>query len=620
MSRIDLHVHSRHSKSAGDWLLTTLRVRESYSEPRQIYDLARRRGMDFVTLTDHDTIDGALEIAHLPGVFISEEITTWIPESGAKLHVIALNINEAVHRDIQPLRRNVYELVEYLRQHRIVHFIAHPFLRMSERLAIDDVEKMILLFNLFEVKNGGKLLQPDSLLEQILDALTPETLWRLSDKHRIEAYGPHPWQKGHVAGSDDHGGILIGSPHTVCPYSASVEALLQHIERRESRAFGHGGSQLTVAHSILAVAYHHVREQGIGRTSQGAALTLNLLGQVFNTLDAERSLSMAARFALFLNSHVSLSNWIDPKKPLLRTIAADWLSLLRQHKQLQSWLRGHIDFTHDQHEQLFQWHNKLFSRSAAQIIDRANHPASPSPSSWQDHLSAVAVLIPLALPYIIAMKTEVRDRPLMRQAKAAFLHDSSSPKHLLALTSRSADRLADAASLCHFLQEEIGQCSQIEIWGADEMPAIYPFTYNFMPVNRYKPAGHNGKGVPIPSLVDFSRRLVDTDADVLYVHSLDVMGVLGILAGYWLHLPVICRYPYEGLRLLLHPGHDHNKNRFLQYALAFLLNLCETVRVTSSAAAAHARLLGVADAKLVLLPAKQPTSPPWSASVGAVLE
>lgn len=35
------------------------------------------RGMDFVTITDHDTIDGALEIAHLPGAFVSEEMTAW---------------------------------------------------------------------------------------------------------------------------------------------------------------------------------------------------------------------------------------------------------------------------------------------------------------------------------------------------------------------------------------------------------------------------------------------------------------------------------------------------------------------------------------------------------------
>ena len=52
---------------------------ESYSEPRAVYEAARRRGMDLVTLTDHDTIEGGLEIADLPGTFLSEEVTCALP-------------------------------------------------------------------------------------------------------------------------------------------------------------------------------------------------------------------------------------------------------------------------------------------------------------------------------------------------------------------------------------------------------------------------------------------------------------------------------------------------------------------------------------------------------------
>ena len=33
--------------------------RESYSPPEAVYHTLRRRGMDLVTLTDHDSIDGA---------------------------------------------------------------------------------------------------------------------------------------------------------------------------------------------------------------------------------------------------------------------------------------------------------------------------------------------------------------------------------------------------------------------------------------------------------------------------------------------------------------------------------------------------------------------------------
>ena len=38
-----------------------LKSRDCYSAPEDVYRVAKARGMDLVTLTDHDTIDGCLE-------------------------------------------------------------------------------------------------------------------------------------------------------------------------------------------------------------------------------------------------------------------------------------------------------------------------------------------------------------------------------------------------------------------------------------------------------------------------------------------------------------------------------------------------------------------------------
>ncbi|MBN2705915.1 MAG: hypothetical protein JXR89_05695, partial [Deltaproteobacteria bacterium] len=59
-----------------------------------------RRGPT-VTITDHNTIDGALEIAHLAGVIIGCEFTSRFPDRGAKIHVVALGVNEAQFREGQ---------------------------------------------------------------------------------------------------------------------------------------------------------------------------------------------------------------------------------------------------------------------------------------------------------------------------------------------------------------------------------------------------------------------------------------------------------------------------------------------------------------------------------------
>src|SRR5947199_65447 len=53
-ARADLHVHSKHSSQPSEWILRRFRAPESYTEPLEIYRLCRERGMDFVTISDHD--------------------------------------------------------------------------------------------------------------------------------------------------------------------------------------------------------------------------------------------------------------------------------------------------------------------------------------------------------------------------------------------------------------------------------------------------------------------------------------------------------------------------------------------------------------------------------------
>ena len=41
--------------------------------------------MDFVTISDHNTLEGALRIAHLENTFLSVEVTTRFPEDSTYL-------------------------------------------------------------------------------------------------------------------------------------------------------------------------------------------------------------------------------------------------------------------------------------------------------------------------------------------------------------------------------------------------------------------------------------------------------------------------------------------------------------------------------------------------------
>ena len=63
MSRCDLHIHSKFSARSEEWLFRRFDFPDSCTEPAELYAELRKRGMDFVTITDHDCIDGCLAIA-----------------------------------------------------------------------------------------------------------------------------------------------------------------------------------------------------------------------------------------------------------------------------------------------------------------------------------------------------------------------------------------------------------------------------------------------------------------------------------------------------------------------------------------------------------------------------
>ena len=88
LKRIDLHCHSDASNKTSEAVLNAIRCPECYSRPTEVYEQAKRRGMDFVTITDHDTIDGATTIADRPDVLVGEELTCWFPEDHCKMHVL----------------------------------------------------------------------------------------------------------------------------------------------------------------------------------------------------------------------------------------------------------------------------------------------------------------------------------------------------------------------------------------------------------------------------------------------------------------------------------------------------------------------------------------------------
>jgi predicted metal-dependent phosphoesterase TrpH len=150
--RCDLHVHSRHSGPATVPVLGLL-AQECYSTPQQVYEEARRKGMDLVTLTDHDTIAGALELAGRPDTFVSEEVTCLLPE-GRQLHLGVFDISERQHEVISRRRSDAESLFAFLAEERIPVCANHLFSALTGHRSTEDIQLALRHATLVETRNG----------------------------------------------------------------------------------------------------------------------------------------------------------------------------------------------------------------------------------------------------------------------------------------------------------------------------------------------------------------------------------------------------------------------------------------------------------------------------------
>jgi glycosyltransferase involved in cell wall biosynthesis len=258
-ARCDLHVHSVHSRDSGNFAVRRARLGESYTAPERVYEICIRRGMTLVTISDHNTLEGALRIADRPNTFLSEEVTTRFPEDDVPLHVLVWNLTEEDHRELQELRQSVYALVDFLIARRLPHALAHPLYRMGPPLTAAHVERLMLLFKVWEVRNGARPASSNILAEALRTACTPVSLAALADRHDLAPR--HSGAIAACAGSDDHGALDIATTWTVAP-GDSPAAFLANVAGGSGVVCGEHGSSLKLAHAVGALLLNAYRASG----------------------------------------------------------------------------------------------------------------------------------------------------------------------------------------------------------------------------------------------------------------------------------------------------------------------------------------------------------------------
>jgi glycosyltransferase involved in cell wall biosynthesis/predicted metal-dependent phosphoesterase TrpH len=252
-SRADLHVHSTASQLSKLGVQRSLHLPECATPPQEVYELAKRRGMDFVTITDHDTIAGALTLEHLPDTFISEELTVSFKGEPQAVHVLCYGITPDDHEWLQAHNDDVEACAEYLHDRQVTAALAHPFYAVGAPLSPRHRRRLAQLFAIWETRNGSRAKELN----------LPAFVY-------IETHGGTA-----IGGSDDHAGIDIGRTFTETPRAATAAEFLAHLRAGRAAAHGAQGSAAKWTHAAMALAVRSLgRGAGPERPSPEAVLKI----------------------------------------------------------------------------------------------------------------------------------------------------------------------------------------------------------------------------------------------------------------------------------------------------------------------------------------------------------
>ncbi len=603
--KADLHVHSRMSTRPSQWILQKLDCPESFTSPLRLYEIAKSRGMDLVTITDHNTIDGALEIAHLDDVFISEEITAYFPENECKIHVLALDITESQHHEIAYLRANVYDLAAYLNSEKICHVLAHPMFDLNHKLSVEYFEKMLLLFKNFEM-NGSRDAQQNRTLEFILTHLTPSEIDRLADKHGMAPSGDRFWEKNLTGGSDDHSSLNIARMHTFVPWASDREEFFRGLAEGRGRVRGEAATPMTIAHNLYSIAYQYYSSKYNLSRFTGKSLLFRFIHAALTLENQEKGVFariqdfIAAKRPAFLNYAHSFSNGApDVIIQQAERIISENDRFLRVLKAASP---GYLEKEADWFEFVSEVSDEVIKSFADTILSSLS--SAKLFNIFQAIGSAGAVYTLLA-PFFVSFKLYVKDRGFAdrclaafhekgaaggrRQSKIAIFTDTLYETNGVALTLRQQLEIAKK----HDMHMTVLTCSP-----EDALENVV----NFKPASTYVVPEYPELALHCPPLLKMVEYCYENGITLIHASTPGPVGLCALAVSRILDIPIHATYHTAIPQYAAELTGDFAMEEIMWKGMVWFYNQVDTVYAPSEATAAELAGKGISQSKIRLYP------------------
>jgi glycosyltransferase involved in cell wall biosynthesis/predicted metal-dependent phosphoesterase TrpH len=544
-TRVDLHCHSSASAVSKLGVQRALGLPECATPPDEVYALAKRRGMDFVTVTDHDTIAGVLQLAERPDVFVSEELTARFAGEPQAVHVLCLGITPGDHEWLQAHAGDVEVVAAYLHEHEIACALAHPFYAVEAPLTARHRRRLAELFPIWEVRNGSRARELNM----------PAAIY-------IDTHGGTG-----IGGSDDHAGIDIGRTWSETPAASTPEEFLEHLRAGRVAAYGDQGSAAKWAHAAMALAVRALGRGALDAPPDPAAV-LRMAERVMVEGDA-RSGTAAADLGP------------EDARALLRA----WLDAIELDMDERD-LLAHMQSDGFSHAALERRARRCHERKLAAAVERVlGEAAAGGRADWAGAALGVFEACVAAVPYAPAAAFLGREKD-----KVASRDDGPIRVALV------ADGVGGMHGVTHTLDEirERGVPGfEVEVIGTDRnvdrrLSAVAEVDIPFYP----------GLQVGVPALPAVVDALAEGRYRLLHQCSPGPAGVAAALTAHILGLPVAGSYhtelaAYAGLR-----SGDEGLALGMRAALGAFYGTCRVVLSPSEASDSRLRELGIAGDRL----------------------
>jgi len=599
--RVDLHLHSKHSGPAAEWLFRRLGVPASHSEPLALYDKARARGMGLFTLTDRDTIAGCLALAGRKGVFFSEEVTAHFPEDRVQAHLLVWGLTEQQHGDIQRVRENIYDLQRYLAEQHLAHAVAHPLHRRNDRFTTAHVEKLVLLFRHFEGLNGMRNLLTSEVAQFILSSLTAAKIEELSERHQLAPTHDRAWQKVFVGGSNDRSGLFAANVWTEAEGS-DAPSFLAAVREGNCQIGGTGGSPLADAHGMYGSVFQFASQKMAGMSAKG------LVGKAFSRfMEGEDPTEFSFGEKMGFLAHGIVSGKIfELAKPRSASIWRQFADTFRDGELKAELARATAGIAEPERRAFITaclFADKLLYQLFTSFLKEL------SGGKLIEAVQGVSMLLPVGLalvPYFAAFRRMAADRPWLTEVSQAF---TGAPAPQLANNKRAwfTDTLEDVNGVATTIRKmsaatQANGCELTVIsCRADSVLTGIPLK-NFEPVGEFELPEYELQKLsfpPVLRMIDYLQREGFTE---LIISTPGPVGLTALLAAQLLGIRTAGIYHTDFPEYVRILTDDSSWETLTWVFMRWFYGLMDTVWVNSESYRQSWIKRGLPEEKLKILP------------------